>query len=100
MIRGTTPIHIFTLSVDASTLKAIRVIYAQDDDVLFVKELPDITIDGAKIKLKLTQEETFKFNDHKYVQIQIRALTEDDDVVSTPIMTTTVEKCLDNEVMM
>lgn len=99
MIRGTTPTHIFTLSMDTSLLKCIRIVYSQGDETILVKETADCTIDGNTISVALTQEETFLFDCKKLALIQIRALTLAGEVLATPIMKVEVEKCLDSEVI-
>lgn len=100
MIRGTTPTHVFTLSVEPDYFKNIRITYAQDDVVLFQKEKGDCEIEGYDVRTTLTQEETLMFDAKKHVQIQVKAITEEGKVEASPIMCVTVGKCLDNEVMM
>lgn len=99
MIRGTTPTHEFTLSIDTSLLKCIRIIYAQHDKVVFVKETGDCTLDGEVVRVELTQEETLMLDCRTSVQIQIRALTLAGEALASPVMTESVGKCLDNEVI-
>jgi hypothetical protein len=38
MIQGTTPTHQFTIPMDATVVQMVRVVYAQKDKVLLVKE--------------------------------------------------------------
>jgi hypothetical protein len=101
MIRGTTPTHTFTVDIDpdAIKIKEVKVLYAQADELILCKRTEDCLINGNAIQTTLTQEDTFKFDCKKTVQIQIRALTTDGQLLSTDIMTTTVSKCLDNEVL-
>lgn len=99
MIRGTTPKHTFTLPFDTSELEDVRVIYAQDDEVLFKKETADCTLDGNTVSVTLTQEETLKFDASKLAQIQLRVQTKGGDVLSTDVMVSYVGKCLDTEVL-
>ena len=100
MIRGTTPTHVFNLSIDTADLKRIRIIYAQNDDVVLVKEAEACSMDGATVTVKLSQKETFRFNCKKDVKIQIRALTLADEVLASPVMKVEVEECLDGEVIL
>lgn len=100
MIRGTTPTHSFTLPFDSSLLHSTKILYGQQDEVLIEKRDSDLTKNGKTIKLTLTQEETFLFKDNIPVQIQVRALTTGQEAVSTPILLVSVEKCLDDEVLM
>lgn len=100
MIRGTTPTHTFTIPFDVADIKKLKIIYSQDDAQIFCKRIEDCELFGTTIKTNLTQEDTFKFDCKKMVQIQIRVLTINDDLLSTKILTVSVEKCLDDEVML
>lgn len=99
MIRGSTPTHIFKLPCKADTLNKIRILYAQDDNILFTKKTEDCDRSDYSVSVKLTQEETFMFDCNKFVQIQIRAATVRGDVIQSKIKTVTVGKCLDCEVL-
>ena len=99
MIRGTTPTHTFTLPIDTKLLTSIKITYAQDDRVIFSKNTEDCRLEGNTVKVTLTQEETFKFEADKHVQIQVRVLTNTGDLVSSSVMCVTVGKCLDGEVI-
>ncbi len=99
MIRGTTPTHTFTLPFDVTLVKEIRILYAQDRNMLVTKETADCVMEGSAVSVTLTQEDTFKFDCEKHVQIQLRVLTTDGQVLSTPIKYVDVGTCLDNEVM-
>lgn len=97
MRRGTTPTHTFTLPFDTDTLSKVRVIYAQDDIPVLVRD--DAELDGNNVVVKLTQEETLKFNEQKNVEIQLRALTADgEDAIASDIMRASVKRLLENEV--
>lgn len=100
MIRGTTPTHTFNIPFDTSAITALRIIYSQGDEQILVKELPDCTVDGNTISVKLTQEDTFKFDCHKNtVQIQLRVLTAGNDALASDPVSVPVFKCLDSEVL-
>lgn len=99
MIRGTTPTHTFTLPFDVSEIRQVKVIYAQNDEEIFCKRTEDCELYGSAIKVRLTQEETFLFDCKKLVQIQIRVLTHGGDSLSTDVISTSVKKCLDDEVL-
>ena len=99
MIRGTTPTHTFALPISLSEFKNIRIVYAQDSTVILKKELQSCHIVDNTITVTLTQEETLKFSHKKPVRIQIKALTVNGEVVSTPIHVVSVEECLDDEVI-
>lgn len=99
MIRGTTPTHEFTLSIDPSLIKDVEITYAQDDSTVLTKHLKDCTLEGNTLILKLTQQDTFEFNHKKSIQVQLRALMMDNTVLGAYVKTITVEKCLSNEVL-
>lgn len=99
MIRGTTPTHIFDLSIDTAIIDKIRIIYAQSDEVLLVKERDDCQFDESTVTVRLSQEETLLFDWQKLIQIQIRVLTKDGDVLATRVKQVSAEKCLESEVM-
>ena len=98
MIRGTTPTHTFRHNIAAETIYKVRVIYAQDNVVILTKENEACTIEGDTIKVRLTQEETLKFNHKKFVQIQIRVLTLGGDALASKISIVEVDKLLESEV--
>lgn len=99
MIRGTTPTHTFTLPFDTNLVKCVKVIYAQNDRVILTKKTDDCILSENKVKVKLTQEDTFAFDCKYTVQIQIRALALDGDSLISDIYTVSVGKCLDDEVL-
>ena len=99
MIRGSTPTHRFTPSIDLSLIKDIELVYAQNDVVLITKHLEDFEVEDNTLILKLSQEETLKFSHKAAVQIQARTLMLDGSVLSTHVTTTTVQKCLSSEVL-
>ena len=100
MRRLTTPKHKFTLPFSTSIIAKGRVVYAQDEDIVFAKETDECEMVGNTVSLKLTQEETEKLNCKKgFVEIQMHLLTHDmESLVSTPIKVL-VKKCLDTEVL-
>jgi hypothetical protein len=99
MIRGTTPTHIFKLPFSVDICKQIKIIYAQDDVILLEKTAEHCELNDNAATVTLTQEETFKFNCRKPVQIQVRVLTQDGDALNSGIKLVSVEKCLDDEVL-
>ena len=51
------------------------------------------------IELSLTQAETFLFNNFNKIDIQLRVVTNSNDVLSSDIYSDTVDECLDKEVL-
>lgn len=100
MIRGTTPTHKWTIPVDASFIRGIRVIYKQGEDVLLVKTTEDCIVEGKKLKVTLTQEDTLKFSHEDTAEVQVRLLTTDMKSLATRVMKVPIWELLDDEVML
>lgn len=99
MIRGTTPTHIFNIPFDASNIKEVKITYAQDDKSVLEKHIEDCIVTDKQISVTLTQEDTFKLNCKKPVEIQIRILTPAGEALATIPQSVGICKCLDNEVL-
>jgi hypothetical protein len=99
MIRGSTPTHTFTIPFDVSKIKTLKIVYAQDDEIVCEKSNTDCDMEGVSIKTTLTQNDTLKFDCKKAVQIQMKILTVDGQVLVSTIERVGVSKCLDNEVL-
>ena len=97
--RATTPTHTFRIALDISLIKALMVIYAQSDKEVFHKNLEDCTLDGNTIKVTLSQAETLKLDHERNVQIQIRGLTHDGVAFRSKIVTVSVGKILNEDVL-
>jgi hypothetical protein len=99
VIRGTTPTHIFALPFDTETLKELKIIYAQDENIILEKTIKHCSLTDNTAIVKLTQEETLLFDCHKFVQIQVRVLTKNGDALASEIEHVRVGKCLESEVL-
>lgn len=80
IIQGTTPEHEFTLPFDTSLIKGIRISYAQKGKEIFSKVDKDCVYTGNVVKIVLTQEDTFLFDEHNLVEVQIKILTMDNSI--------------------
>ena len=69
------------------------------DEQIFCKRTENCEFEEEKINTTLTQEETFKFDCKKMVQIQLRILTNDGKVPPIEVIEVPVKKCLDDEVL-
>ena len=98
-MRGTTPTHVFTLPFETALVKAVKVTYAHNGQIVLEKETVDCEMEGNDIKLKLTQEETLLFDNNQLVQIQVRVLTQDGDALRSVIYHCHTGILLDDEVM-
>ena len=108
MIRGTTPVHTFTLDYEPPDGTRFRIVYAQGEDhkekVLFERTNENIEIDGRTITVKLTAAETLLFDSSPHfscgkvepypVKIQIGTGSPDGIISWSDIIVTTVERCL------
>lgn len=99
MIRGTTPTHTFNLTFDVSLIKKVKITYAQDNTAVIAKTTKDCTLSGSSIAVKLSQEDTLKFDHRKTVEIQVRILTQNNAAMASKIKRVSVERCLDCEVL-
>lgn len=108
MIRGTTPQHTFTMPVEMPNGTEYRIVYAQGEDykenILFEVETKDCAVDGCKVSVRLTKEQTLLFDQTPHwqngvfepypVKIQLGAKTPGGETLWSRIITTTVERCL------
>lgn len=104
MRRGNTPTHTFTAPFDILPDTAVRIVYAQNDRVVLERTTESCTIDGNKIIVDLSQEETLLFDTEphyeggKYqpypVEIQVGIRTAGGKVAWSDIITDTVERIL------
>ena len=99
MIRGTTPTHTFKLPFAVSLIAQAQIVYAQENEVLFVKTIEQCELGEDTLKVTLSQEETFMFNCNKLLQIHLRVLTFAGDALATSIKVLNVQQCLYDEVM-
>lgn len=104
MRRGTTPMHTFTLPFEVPEGSSVRVVYAQNEQILVERTTETCTIDKNTITLRLTDEETLRFDcqphyvDGRYephmVEVQIGIKTPSGDKLWSDIMTDTPERIL------
>ena len=99
MIRGTTPTHVFRLPVSADTVKAVRIVYAQNNAVKLQKCNEDCTMEGNTVTCKLSQEDTFLFADGECILVQVRVLTNEGEALASRVMRVHCEECLSDEVL-
>ena len=107
MYRVTTPTHTFTLPIQTSTCVKIKVTYRQLATKLSKlyqdQTLPTgMELDGKKVIVKLTQDETKQFNatdPDNPVYAQVRVRTEGGDVFASQKFKVSLEDVLDDEVL-
>lgn len=97
--RGTTPTHTFEMPFDCENLTALTITYAQNDMIVLKKSKEDCIVKGANIIVKLSQEDTLRFNDERGVKMQVKILNGVSDVYVSDIITASVGEVLDEEVI-
>lgn len=108
MYRATTPVHYFRFDTDPSLYKEILITYAQGDKIVLEKHKADLQFKEEKkwnkytAYFRLTQEETKLFSASigaSPVFIQIRVMTDADEVLASDKKRVTVQSVLNDEVM-
>lgn len=99
MFKGTTPTHSFNVSIDTSLVKEVKITYTQKDKEVLVKRTDECTIGEGVITTRLTQEDTFLFEEAVLVTVQLRILTISGDALASAPLMMSVGKCLDDEVL-
>ena len=73
MYRGTTPTLTFTLPFESHRITGLNLSFAQQEQVLLEKTLPDCVAEGNTLQVTLTEAETLLFDDQKgMVEMQLR----------------------------
>lgn len=98
---GTTPTHTFNIPKEIyDKIKEVKITYQQNQDIILEKRTKDCDIKDGKITVRLTQDETFLFDQTKsFVYIQIRVLTTGNDCFKSQVISERVGRCLDTEVL-
>ena len=99
MIQGTTPTHIFRLPIATRDIDQLRITYAQYGKTVLEVTEADVTMDVQDVKYRLSQGDSLKFKPQTKVEVQIKVLTADGNVMASPVMLLTVEKILNTEVL-
>lgn len=101
MYRATSPTFTLTFDVDPdATFKSILITFKQNKKIILEKKKTDLSFGQENTaSFTLTQEETNLFDATKYVSIQVRAMTVDDEAVAFKIIRTTVFDVLNDMVL-
>lgn len=99
MIRGTTPTICFKLPFDDGQIAELWLTISQRGQEVLTKEKPDMTYDGEKYSIKLTQEDTLKLDDDQYAEIQLRIRTASGDAIASRVKRIAVEEILKDGVI-
>jgi hypothetical protein len=89
MIQGTTPTIAFAFPIEIESLKEFDLTIEQEGKADLTKTQKDFEIDTENnvAYTKLSQEETREFDPRKYVKMQINAVTLDNNVIASQIIT-------------
>lgn len=98
MTRGTTPTYIITVK-DFDTLQnnSVRVTFKQNDTCLTLKG-ENITTEGNKVSVFLTQEQTLRFR-HGIAKLQVRGVDINGTAWASNIVNVPVNSVLCGEVL-
>jgi hypothetical protein len=99
IVRGTTPIHLFTIPVTEAELKTVRITYEQPDGLILEKSKGDCTFSVGYLQTKLTQEETYKLDHTLPVRVQLKLQLTSGEVMTSQILTLPVGESLNEEVL-
>lgn len=100
MIIGGTPLHEFELDlVEVPNIVEVLISYTQNNRVILRKKLKDCTLEGNRLSVRLTQEDTLKFTEDHKVRIQIKLKTDEGEILPSEVMVTPTSRCLDLEVI-
>lgn len=99
MYRGSTPTHVFTLSIPVEDIKALRLTYAQGGRTVLEKTEKEVKMEGNLVTLRLTQEETLAFGQTAPVNIQLKVLLNSGAVLPSQIFRVHVDEILSEEVL-
>ena len=104
MYRVTTPTHTFALPMQTSELAEIQIQYKQGS-VSILKHyengtLPSgMTLDGNKVYVRLTQEETKQFAPKPQASVQVRVLTNDNTALASQKFNIIIHNVLNEDIL-
>ena len=98
MYQGTTPEFSFTLPFNVDEIESLLITFRQFDEVLDFTE-NDVEVADNIIFIKLTQEQTSKFDSHFKCKIQIRVKLQDNSVVASQIENVDINQSLSSKVI-
>ena len=99
MYRGTTPTLEFTLPFAVSELSKAWITIGQFGKSVIKRTLAECTVDGDKIIVTLTQQETLQLRVDDDTEIQIRALKPSGEALASEIITVDVKRILEEGVI-
>ena len=99
MRRATSHPFSWQLPRDANEYSAIVVTLEQNGEIILNKTKNDMEIEGNKVRLVLTQEETLLFEKDEPAYVQIRAYRNPKDAPGSKIYKIQVHRSINEEVL-
>ena len=97
MTPGATPIHTFNLPINTEDVAALRITYEQSGKIVFQKEKEDCELKDKQIIVKLSQEDTLKFDSNVIARMQVKVRTTGGDVLVSEVIKKSTNIVLDKE---
>lgn len=89
--------HTLTFPIDLENVEGVKITYTQNEDIVIVKEKGDVTINGKKIIVTLSEAETKLFEPEIPVEIQAK-IKRDGQVIPTQIKRVAVKRMLNTDI--
>lgn len=89
--------HTLTFPIDLENVEGVKITYTQNEDIVIVKEKDDVTINGKKIIVTLSEAETKLFEPEIPVEIQAK-IKRDGQVIPTQIKRVAVKRMLNTDI--
>ena len=89
--------HTLTFPIDLENVEGVKITYTQNEDIVIVKEKNDVTINGKKIIVTLSEAETKLFEPEIPVEIQAK-IKRDGQVIPTQIKRVAVKRMLNTDI--
>ena len=89
--------HALTFPIDLENVEGVKITYTQNEDIVIVKEKDDVTINGKKIIVTLSEAETKLFEPEIPVQVQAK-IKRDGQVIPTQIKRVAVKRMLNTDI--
>lgn len=92
MVRGSTPTFTFKLPMAVSSLKSLDVVFVQNGASVLSFGLERMVFEDNCVSFTLEQEETLLFSAGSSAEVQLKAVTENGEVLMSDIRKTHVRK--------
>lgn len=94
IMPGTTPIICFYLPFEFDVVAEMWFTVSQRNTELFTKSKNEVDVEGSKVIVRLSQEETLRLNPSQKADIQVRFRTTGGDALASQVVTLEVDKIL------